>query len=258
MIVVKNLAFSYSPESPFVFSELNLTLKEGEFVSFMGSNGSGKTTLARCLNGLNLPSRGEVWVDGLNSSDPAENMKIRARVGMVFQNPDNQIVSTTVEREVAFGLENLGIPHAEMQPIVEEKLRQFDLEKYRYRAPHTLSGGEKQLLALASVLAMKPRYVIFDEPTSLLDPLWRERILETVAELHKSGQITPILITQFPEETLQSDRLIVLNEGKIFLDDSPGKIFEKPEPLREAGVGIPLKFQIRSLLPDGYRWEGEA
>ncbi len=258
MIVIRNLSFSYSPETPPVLRGIDLTLKPGEFVSIMGSNGSGKTTLARCLNGLLLPSEGSVQVHGWSSADPEENMKIRAVVGMVFQNPDNQIVSTTVEREVAFGLENLGIPHEKMRPIVEEKLRQFNLERYRYRSPHTLSGGEKQLLALASVLAMKPQYVIFDEPTSLLDPIWREKILGIVMELHRSGEITPIFITQFPEETLRTDRLLVLNKGQVLLDAPPGDVFLQSEILQEAGIGIPAKFRLRPFLSQLGLWEEPA
>jgi energy-coupling factor transport system ATP-binding protein len=258
MIVVHNLLFTYSPETPPVLKEIDLTFRPGEFVSIMGSNGSGKTTLARCLNGLLVPSQGRVTVDDLNSAKSDENVKVRARVGMVFQNPDNQIVSTTVEREVAFGLENLGVPVEEMRPIVEEKLRQFGLEKYRYRAPHTLSGGEKQLLALASVLAMKPRYVIFDEPTSLLDPLWRERILAIVTDLHRSGEITPIFITQFPEETLQADRLIVLDKGAVLLDAPPQAVFLQDRILEQAGVGIPLKYRLRPFLTQLGLWEETA
>ncbi|HEX9654665.1 MAG TPA: ATP-binding cassette domain-containing protein, partial [bacterium] len=200
MIEIKNLTFEYiNPEhAPTrVLDGITLTVKEGESLGLMGANGSGKTTLARCLNGLLLPAAGEVLVDGLTTHESPNLPEIRRRVGMVFQNPENQIVSTTVEREIAFGLENLGMPHDEMHQRVDEMLAQFDLERYRRHPPHLLSGGEMQRLALASVVAMSPQYLIFDEPTSLLDLPTRKMVLQLISDL-QSKRVATLLITQFP------------------------------------------------------------
>lgn len=212
----------------------------------MGANGSGKSTLARCLNGLLLPTTGSVLVDDLITSSPDNLEDIRTRVGMVFQNPDNQIVSTSIEREIAFGLENLNVPYEEMHARVAEFLVEFNLAGKENHPPHKLSGGEKQLLAIAGVLAMKPKYLVLDEPTSLLDPHSRRHILRLVFELHKpEGRgITPILITQYPEETLNTDRLLVLSQGKIAMDGPPQEIFENREELNRMGIAVPLEFML--------------
>ncbi len=255
MIEVSNLKFSYPSTVSLALDDINLQIKNGETVSIMGANGSGKTTLSRCLNGLLLPTEGDVLVDDLNTRNEAENLKIRALVGMVFQNPDNQIVSTTVEREIAFGLENLGVPTLQMRQHVEEILRQFDLEKYRRQSPHYLSGGEKQLLALAAIFAMAPRYIIFDEPTSLLDPYSREKILNAIFDLQLKEKITPILITQFAEETLRTQRLIILDSGKIVLDGKPAEVFENVELLDRIGIAVPLRFRLKSSLMKMNLWE---
>jgi len=254
MIEVSHLKFSYSSTIPLVLNNINLQIKNGETISIMGANGSGKTTLSRCLNGLLWPTEGTVYVDGLNTKNTEENLKIRALVGMVFQNPDNQIVSTTVEREIAFGLENLGVPTPQMQQRVDEILRQFDLEKYRRQSPHYLSGGEKQLLALAAIFAMAPRYIIFDEPTSLLDPYSREKILDAIFGLQLEEGITPILITQFPEETLRTQRLIILDSGKIVLDGKPTEVFENAEYLDRIGIAVPPLFRLRPYLTKMNLW----
>ncbi len=222
-------------------------------VTIMGHNGSGKTTFARCLNGLLLPTEGAVTVDDLSTLNPEHILQIRRRVGMVFQNPDNQIVSATVEREIAFGLENLGIPYEKMHNIVETILQKFDLQKYRHQPPHYLSGGEKQRLAIAAVMAMSPQYLILDEPTSLLDPKNRNDILQIVRSLQQESRdseqpITTILITQFPEEALFFDRLILFHQGRIVRDDTPATIFESAAELQDIGLQPPLSFKVDKLL----------
>ncbi len=245
MIEIKNLTFEYTNHdgSPTrVLDGITLTIAEGERVGLMGANGSGKTTLVRCLNGLLLPT-GEVFVDGLTTSDPVNLPEIRRRVGMVFQNPENQIVSTTVEREIAFGLENLGVPHDEMHKKVAEMLAQFDLERYRRHPPHLLSGGEMQRLALASVMAMSPKYLIFDEPTSLLDLPTRKMVLQLISKLH-SKRVATMLITQFPEETLLCDRLLILHRGRIAFDGKPSEIFKNVDELRALGVDVPIEYSV--------------
>jgi len=249
MIEVRNLSYKYPGSDSFSLHDISLDIKFGQALSFMGSNGSGKTTFARCLNGLFLPTEGSVSINGLKSDNEKKNNQIRQLVGMVFQNPDNQIVSTTVEREIAFGMENLNIPYSQMVNDVNKLLNYFNLEHYRIRSPHYLSGGEKQLLAIAAVLAMEPSYLIFDEPTSLLDPYSRRKILETVFK-NSNGcfkKITPILITQYPEETFYTDRLIILDLGKIVFDDSPQNVFKHKEELEKIGIGVPVEYQLNKI-----------
>jgi energy-coupling factor transport system ATP-binding protein len=254
MIAVKNISFSYSGENDAqqtILNDVSLQIGAGESIAIMGRNGSGKTTFARCLNGLLLPSSGQVLVDGNCTADPAQLAAIRRRVGMVFQNPDNQIVSATVEREIAFGLENLGIGFEQMHAIVDEMLKKFNLTAYRQRPPHNLSGGEKQRLALAAVMAMNPRYLVLDEPTSLLDPKSRREVLESVQSLHHSSHIenaiTTLLITQFPEEAMHADRLIIFHQGRINMDGEPSAIFSRSD-LQQFGLEAPMKFRITDLL----------
>jgi energy-coupling factor transport system ATP-binding protein len=258
MIKISNLSFDYPHNhraNTRILQGINLTIKEGEAVGLVGPNGSGKTTLARCLNGLLSPSAGDVLVDELNTKEAATLAQIRRRVGMVFQNPENQIVSTTVEREIAFGLENLGVPYQQMHQIVDEMLVQFDLEKYRQHPPHLISGGEMQRLALASVMAMSPKYIIFDEPTSLLDPASRKMVLSLISKLHLQNkkkepakQITTLFITQFPEEVLGFTRLLVLNEGRVVFDDKPQEIFQKVDELHALGLPVPVEYEVNHYL----------
>ncbi len=250
MIEINNVTVDYTrPDQPptRVLDSVTFAIHEGEAVGLMGANGAGKTTLARCLNGLLLPTAGEVLVDGLSTSDPDNLPEIRRRVGMVFQNPENQIVSTTVEREIAFGLENLGVPHDEMHRRVDEMLAQFHLERYRRHPPHLLSGGEMQRLALAAVMVMSPQYLIFDEPTSLLDLPTRKMVLRLLSELHSKG-VAALLVTQFPEETLACDRLLILHRGRIVFDDQPANVFKNVDELRAIGVEVPAEYAIYQEL----------
>lgn len=256
MIRISNLVFEYTngEAKNRVLDGIDLTIREGESLGLMGPNGAGKTTLARCLNGLLLPTEGEVLVDDMNTNEAAKISEIRRLVGMVFQNPENQIVSTTVEREIAFGLENLGMDYERMHETVDKMLEQFDLQKYRNHPPHLLSGGEMQRLALASVMAMSPKYIVFDEPTSLLDLASRKALLSLISEFHKKNQtaektqISTIFITQYPEETLTFDRLLILNKGRIVLDDQPAEIFQKVEVLKNLGLEIPAEFEVNHYL----------
>ncbi|MCH8873011.1 ATP-binding cassette domain-containing protein [candidate division KSB1 bacterium] len=257
MIRISNLVFEYTngEEKNRVLDGIDLTIREGESLGLMGPNGAGKTTLARCLNGLLLPTEGEVLVDDMNTNEAARISEIRRLVGMVFQNPENQIVSTTVEREIAFGLENLGMDYERMHETVDKMLEQFDLQKYRNHPPHLLSGGEMQRLALASVMAMSPKYIVFDEPTSLLDLASRKALLSLISEFQKKNQtaenncqISTIFITQYPEETLTFDRLLILNKGRIVLDDQPAEIFQKVEKLKNFGLEVPAEFEVNHYL----------
>lgn len=258
MIQIKNLKYQVATAngpSLTILNGINLTIHTGESIALMGANGSGKTTLVRCFNGLLIPTGGEIVVDQLHPTNVDHLFEIRKRVGLVFQNPENQIVSSTVEREIAFGLENIGMPRIEMQRIVESMLVQFDLLKYRQRPPYLLSGGEKQRLAIAAVLAMRPRYLILDEPTSLLDPLGRDMILQLIQRFHAPDlpqfsrpQMTTLLVTQFPEEALSSDRLLVMARGQIIMDGPPAQLFTQFARFKELGLGVPLTFEILDIL----------
>jgi energy-coupling factor transport system ATP-binding protein len=214
----------------------------------MGANGSGKTTLVRCLNGLILPDDGEVVVDGMPLRDPANRTEIRRRVGLVFQNPDDQIVTATVEREIAFGLENLGLPSAAMVQKVQEALDRFHLLPFRTHSPHLLSGGERQRLALASVWVMDPEYFILDEPTSLLDSTGRREIYEFMREKAGGRENGFLLVTQYPAEALLCGRLIVLDRGRVAYDGSAEQCFRRPDLCRAMGIGIPVSTELALCL----------
>lgn len=249
MIEVKKLKFQYpESDSSFALRGVSFSLKMGERVALMGANGSGKTTFVRCLNGLLSPHSGEVLVDDLSTKDIGQLREIRRRVGMVFQNPDNQIVATTVIREIAFGLENLGIPRAEMTERVEDALKRFHLEMYSNTPPHLLSGGGRQRLALASIWVMHPSYLILDEPTSLLDPRGREEILSFLEGDSIKRKMGVLLVTQYPVEALGFDRLIVMDKGRIVLDDSPDRVFQNVEKLYRMGLGIPVDIELARYL----------
>lgn len=245
-----------------ILDDLSVSIADGEFVAIMGANGAGKTSFARCLNGLIAPSSGEIRIDGLSVRDHHNWPSIRQRLGMVFQNPDNQIVSATVERDIAFGLENLGLPRDEMRRRVDLMLRLFHLEKYRDHPPHLLSGGEKQRLAIAAVVAMQPRHLVFDEPTSLLDYESRVELLQLAAAMNRGENtlaptpLTVLLITQFPEEALFARRLLIFDRGRLRYDGRPSQIFQQIEALQTLGLRPPLEFlvwqkmQMRHRLPD--------
>ena len=266
MIDIQDISYYYPSESEDkipALENISLQIREGEYVAIMGHNSSGKTTLARCINALLIPQSGIVNVDQMITGEEENILPIRQNVGMVFQNPDNQIVSTTVEREIAFGLENLGVPTETIHQVVTAILERFDLTKYQKYPPHLLSGGEKQRVALASVLAMNPKYLILDEPTSMLDPKGKRDLLDLLAEIKLDNsekkttkQITIIFITQFPEEALEADRLIVMERGAIVFDDEPKIVFQNYDRIKEIGLEVPVEFEIMPLLLEkGYSIE---
>lgn len=228
--------------------DVSLQLKKGESVAVIGSNGSGKTTLVKLFNALIVPDKGEVRVDGLDTRDKKSQRLIRQKVGMVFQNPDNQIISTSVEREIAFGLENLALPYEEMKRRVEWALERFHLRECRNHSPHRLSGGEKQRVALAAVLSMEPKYLILDEPTSLLDSQGKREVLSLIQELVEQKKVTVIHITQFAEEAVPADRVLVMHQGKILHDGPPKEVLRRKEELENVGLEAPFPLRIASDL----------
>lgn len=226
---------------------IDLTIHQGEFVALIGPNGSGKSTLARHFNALLLPTAGEVWVDGLSTSDPHHVRAIRQRVGMVFQNPDNQLVAGTVEEDVAFGPENMGIPPAEIRRRVDEALEIVGMAEYRHHPPHMLSGGQKQRVAIAGALATRPDCIVFDEPTSMLDAEGRHQVLQTVRRLNTEMRLTVVLITQSMDEAALAQRVLVMDGGRIVLDGPPEVVLEAEE-LDHLGLGRPYAVEVARRL----------
>lgn len=226
---------------------INLHIRKGEFVAVLGANGSGKSTLARHINGLLIPEEGRVLVGGLDTSDENNLLPIRQSAGMVFQNPDNQIVAQTVEEDVAFGPENMGVPTEELRRRVDDSLKRVGLEKEKYTSPNRLSGGQKQRVAIAGILAMKPECIILDEPTAMLDPIGRKEVLETAHELNAKEGITIVLITHYMREAASADRIIIMEKGKIVMDGAPREIFARGAELKKLGLEVP---QITEL---GYK-----
>ena len=251
IITIENLVFEYnsSEEGTGIraLDGVNLDIREGSFTAIIGKNGSGKSTLAKNLNGLLIPTSGTVFVDGYDTADDDSIWEIRQRAGMVFQNPDNQLVSSIVEDDVAFGPENLGIDPAEIRRRVDKALEDVNMGQYKQKAPHLLSGGQKQRIAIAGVVAMKPKIIIFDEPTAMLDPKGRKEIMKIIDELHKEG-ITVILITHFMEEVTAADRVIIMHEGKVLLDGTPREVFAKADVIRKANLEVPLMVELGDRL----------
>ncbi|MEW6749539.1 MAG: energy-coupling factor transporter ATPase [Candidatus Latescibacterota bacterium] len=256
MIQVRDATFSYGASTP-ALRAVQLEVRPGERVAVVGANGSGKTTLARCLNGLVVPQQGEVRVDGFCTASAGDLFEVRRRVGMVFQNPDDQLVSTTVETEIAFGLENLAVPRPEMQHRVDEVLSAFHLEGYRRHPPHRLSGGEKQRVAIAAAVAMRPVFLVLDEPTSLLDPQSRGQVGELLRSLGDEYGIATILITQVPEEAARCERVLVMDHGALVLDAAPEVVFADPERLEALGLAVPFSCALlRALRRADLRLDG--
>jgi energy-coupling factor transport system ATP-binding protein len=242
IIEVENLTYSYSLDREAetrALDGINLSIAPGEFVVIIGRNGSGKSTLAKHFNALFLPVSGTVRINGMDTQDPRHLWRIRQTVGMVFQNPDNQIVSTTVEEDVAFGPENLGISPDEIRRRVDLALEWVGMSEYMRHAPHLLSGGQKQRVAIAGVLAMRPKCIVLDEPTAMLDPSGRREVLDTVKRLNKEDGITVVLITHFMNEAALGDRVVVMDAGKIVMDDVPRKVFSQVEVIRRLHLDVP-------------------
>lgn len=253
MIECKEVSYAYSEDNNTTgnkaIDNVSFNIKKGEFVVILGRNGSGKSTMAKHMNALLLPSGGKVYVDGLDTSDEKETWNIRSRAGMVFQNPDNQLVASMVEEDVAFGPENIGIDPKEIRVRVDEALRKVVMYEYRKNAPYLLSGGQKQRVAIAGILAMRPECIVFDEPTAMLDPSGRTEVINTIMELNKKLGITIVLITHFMEEAINADRIIVMNAGKVTLEGKPKDIFSRVEEMKAAGLDVPqmteLAYELR-------------
>ena len=256
-IEAKSISFSYRVEDnqkPVnVFENLNVTIREGEMTAVLGHNGSGKSTFAKHLNAILLPSGGKVYVDGIDTADEQRLYDIRQKVGMVFQNPDDQIVATVVEEDVAFGLENVGVPPKEMRERVDRALMDVGIYEYKKHAPHRLSGGQKQRVAIAGIIAMRPKCIVLDEPTAMLDPRGRKEVMETIHKLNKEYGITVVLITHYMDEAAQCDRIIVMDSGKVILDDTPKKVFSHVRELKNVGLDVPQTSElIYEFLKEGY------
>ena len=247
IIQTQDLRFSYPAAegvSPVVLDGVSLEIEEGSFVAVLGHNGSGKSTLAKHMNAILLPSGGTVYVDGIDTNDEDRLLDIRRAVGMVFQNPDNQIVANVVEEDVAFAPENLGVPPAEIRQRVDDALKAVNMYDHREHAPHLLSGGQKQRVAIAGVIAMQPRCIVLDEPTAMLDPIGRKDVLHTIKTLNRERGVTVVLITHHMDEAAQADRLIVMSDGKIIADGPPREVFQDVEGLKAAGLTVPETVEL--------------
>ena len=248
MLKTEKLSFAYSEENKentFVLHELDLEIKRGSFVAILGHNGSGKSTLAKHFNALLLPSGGKVYVLGIDTADSSRLFDIRSTVGMVFQNPDNQIVTSMVEDEIAFAPENLGVEPSEIRRRVDYALEVTGMSEYRKAAPSRLSGGQKQRVAIASALAMQPECIVLDEPTAMLDPVGRDEIISTIQRLNRETDLTVVLITHYMDEAARADRIVVMNKGSIAFDEAPRNVFSHVEEIKKIGLDVP---QVTELL----------
>ena len=247
IIQTRDLRFCYTAAegvAPTVLDGVDLEIEPGSFVAVLGHNGSGKSTLAKHMNAILLPTGGTVYVDGIDTADEARLLDVRRTVGMVFQNPDNQIVANVVEEDVAFAPENLGVPTEEIRRRVDDALKAVGMYEYREHAPHLLSGGQKQRIAIAGVLAMAPRCIVLDEPTAMLDPVGRREVLETIKALNRTSGVTVVLITHHMDEAAQADRLVVMSKGRIVADGTPKKVFADVEGLKAVGLTVPETVEL--------------
>ncbi len=253
LIELKNVTFTYDGDDEeekrqSALTDIDLTINKGEFVAVLGHNGSGKSTLAKLCNAVYEPTEGTVTVKGIVSGSEENDDKIRRIVGMVFQNPDNQIVATIVEDDVAFGPENLGIEPKEIRKRVDDALKSVNMYELRHREPHKLSGGQKQRVAIAGVLAMQTECIVLDEPTAMLDPMGRAEVMSTVHRLNKELGITVVLVTHFMEEAVGADRIVVMDSGRIVMDGTPAEVFSQTDKVRECGLDIPQPTELCRLL----------
>ena len=247
MIEVKEVYFQYEgteEEKKYALNGVNMTINDGEFVAIVGHNGSGKSTLAKHFNSIYLPSTGDVIVDGMNTEDDEHLFDIRKQVGLVLQNPDNQIVAGIVEEDVAFGCENLGIPPKEIRERVDNALKAVDMYEYRTHSPDKLSGGQKQRVAIAGIIAMEPECIVLDEPTAMLDPQGRQEVISTVQKLNKERGITIILITHYMEEAVLADRVIMMDSGKVLTEGTPREVFAQVEMLKKHRLDVPQATEL--------------
>lgn len=255
LISYEDVTFSYFTEDENeqkieykVFEHFNLSIEKGSFVAVLGHNGSGKSTIAKLANGIEVPQGGQVLVDGIPTSDENRLFDIRRRVGMVFQNPDNQIVSSIVEEDVAFGVENLGLPSAECRRRVDEALHRVGMYEYRLKAPNKLSGGQKQRVAVAGIIAMRPQCIVFDEPTAMLDPSGRAEVMQIAKELNQRDGITVLFITHNMDEAVQADRVVVVDSGVIVKDGAPRDVFADVEGMKALGLDVPQSTELVHML----------
>ena len=242
IIRAEEVRFSYTTAegvAPVVLDGVDLKIEEGSFVAVLGHNGSGKSTLAKHMNAILLPTGGAIYVSGMDTADEAHLLDIRRTVGMVFQNPDNQIVANVVEEDVAFAPENLGVPPEEIRRRVDDALKAVGMYEFREHAPHLLSGGQKQRVAIAGVIAMQPRCIVLDEPTAMLDPVGRREVLSTIKNLNRTSGVTVVLITHHMDEAAQADRLVVMAKGKVIADGTPKEVFQRVEELKAVGLTVP-------------------
>lgn len=248
LIEIQNVSYAYEDAAAKALNNVSLTINDGEFVAVVGHNGSGKSTLAKHLNALLLPTEGKVLVDGMDTADEADTLSIRQRVGMVFQNPDNQLVTTIVEEDVAFGPENIGVPGNEIRTRVNRALAAVGMEKYAHSAPNMLSGGQKQRIAIAGMLAMQPKVLVLDEATAMLDPKGRRDIIDLVTKLHRENGITVVMITQYMEEAIGADHVAVMSGGELILEGTPKEVFSQDELLHKHRLDVPVMQQLANRL----------
>jgi energy-coupling factor transport system ATP-binding protein len=255
MVECVDVVYSYINDedgaNKYAINGVNLKIQKGEFVVVLGHNGSGKSTLAKHMNALLLPSGGKVYIDGIDTSNIENTWDVRSRAGMVFQNPDNQLVATIVEEDVAFGPENLGVNPEEIRKRVDESLKAVGMYEYRKHAPHLLSGGQKQRVAIAGILAMMPKCVILDEPTAMLDPSGRKEVVRTIKQLNKSMGITIVLITHYMEEAVEADRIIVMDQGKVMMEGNPREVFSNVPMMKNIGLDVPQVTELAYELSKG-------
>lgn len=253
IIEFKNVSFKYSEEETNVINDLSLDFYEGQFTCVLGHNGSGKSTLAKLINAINYPTQGSVISFGYDTSNEENEIKIRQNVGMVFQNPDNQIVATIVEDDVAFGPENLGVPREEIRKRVDDALKAVDMYEYRLHEPHKLSGGQKQRVAIAGAIAMQTKCIVLDEPTAMLDPKGRREVMAALKTLKNEMGMTIILITHFMDEAVNADRVVVMNDGAVCLEGTPAEVFAHTEQLKQIGLSVPKPLELAlELKKNGY------
>lgn len=255
MIKIENLHFAYPAEEGEEAKEtlcgISLEIKKGEFVALLGHNGSGKSTLAKQLNGILTPTSGSVYIDGLDTADEKNILSIRKKAGMVFQNPDNQIVATVVEEDVAFACENMGIPSHEIRKRVDAALETVGMTEFKLHAPHLLSGGQKQRVAIAGVLAMEPEIIVLDEPTAMLDPKGRQEVMNAITKLNREKGMTIVLITHHMDEAARAGRVVIIDGGKVVLDDVPCKVFSQVEEMRRHALDVPQTVELMYMLDSG-------
>ena len=250
MINAEGIRFRYTPESSWAVDGASVSVDKGEFVAVLGANGCGKSTLAKHFNAILLPEAGTVLVEGMNTADEEHLYDIRQKVGMVFQNPDNQIVATVVEEDVAFALENLGVPPAEIRARIDDAMKMAGIYKHREKAPHKLSGGQKQRVAIAGVIAMRPDCLVLDESTAMLDPRGREKVMETIRHLNRDYGITVVSITHYMDEAAQADRVVVMSEGKVVMEGTPRQVFSQVDELHRLRLDVPQVTELCCRLAE--------